>query len=164
MTNTGPISADRLKSFIERIEKLEEEKKAIGGDIRDVYSEAKGTGYDVKTMRKVIQIRRLDPADRDEQEQLLSTYLHALGIVDRIEARAAAGETAREIAAAEGISKSTAHRVSQKARVRDEDAEMGHDPQASGIGGPPACSLSSPSAVEDDLKIPDFLRRQRVAA
>ena len=60
----GPISADRLKSFVERIEKLEEERKAIGGDIRDVYSEAKGVGYDVKTMRKIVSLRKMDAADR----------------------------------------------------------------------------------------------------
>ncbi len=77
----GPISADRLKSFVERIEKLEEERKAISGDIRDVYSEAKGVGYDVKTMRKIISIRKVDAAERDEQEQLLDVYKHALGMV-----------------------------------------------------------------------------------
>ena len=77
----GPISADRLKSFVERIEKLEEERKAIGGDIRDIYSEAKGVGYDVKTMRKIISIRKVDAAERDEQEQLLDVYKHALGMV-----------------------------------------------------------------------------------
>ena len=77
----GPVSADRLKSFVERIEKLEEERKAIGGDIRDVYSEAKGVGYDVKTMRKIISIRKVDAAERDEQEQLLDVYKHALGMV-----------------------------------------------------------------------------------
>ena len=77
----GPISADRLKSFVERIEKLEEERKAIGGDIRDVYSEAKGVGYDIKTMRKIISIRKVDAAERDEQEQLLDVYKHALGMV-----------------------------------------------------------------------------------
>jgi len=57
-TKAGPISADRLKSFVERIEKLEEERKAIGGDIKDVYSEAKGVGYDVKTMRKIVSQAR----------------------------------------------------------------------------------------------------------
>ena len=77
----GPIAADRLKSFVERIEKLEEERKAISGDIRDVYSEAKGVGYDVKTMRKIISIRKVDAAERDEQEQLLDVYKHALGMV-----------------------------------------------------------------------------------
>ena len=75
------ISADRLKSFVERIEKLEEERKAIGGDIRDVYSEAKGVGYDIKTMRKIVSLRGMDAADRAEQETLLDTYKHALGMV-----------------------------------------------------------------------------------
>jgi len=77
----GPISAERLKSFIERVEKLEEERHAIGSDIRDVYSEAKGVGYDVKTMRKVVSLRKMDAADRAEQEALLDTYRHALGMV-----------------------------------------------------------------------------------
>ena len=77
----GPVSADRLKSFIERVEKLEEERAAIGSDIRDVYSEAKGVGYDVKTMRKVVSLRKLDAADRAEQEALLDTYKHALGVI-----------------------------------------------------------------------------------
>ena len=76
----GPVSAERLKSFVERIEKLEEERKAIGGDIRDVYTEAKGVGYDIKTMRKIISIRRMEPADRAEEEALLDTYMHALGM------------------------------------------------------------------------------------
>jgi len=76
----GPISAERLKSFIERIEKLEEEKAAILGDIKDVYSEAKGVGYDVKVMREIVRMRKQDPADRAELETLLDTYKHALGI------------------------------------------------------------------------------------
>jgi uncharacterized protein (UPF0335 family) len=76
----GAISADRLKSFVERIEKLEEERHAIGGDIRDVYSEAKGVGYDVKTMRRLVSLRKMDAAERDEQETLLDTYKHALGM------------------------------------------------------------------------------------
>ncbi len=80
-TKAGPISADRLKSFIERIEKLEEERKAIGGDIKDVYSEAKGVGYDVATMRKIVAIRAKDTADVAEQETLLDVYKHALGML-----------------------------------------------------------------------------------
>lgn len=77
----GPIQADRLKSFIERIEKLEEERTALGGDLRDVYSEAKGVGYDVKTMRKIVGLRKQDAADRDEQDTLLDVYKHALGML-----------------------------------------------------------------------------------
>lgn len=80
-TKAGPISADRLKSFIERIERMEEERKAISGDIRDIYSEAKGVGYDVKTMRRIVQLRKKDAAERDEEEQLLDMYAHALGMV-----------------------------------------------------------------------------------
>ena len=80
-TQAGPISAERLKSFVERIEKIEEERVALGGDLRDIYSEAKGVGYDVKTMRKIISIRKVDAAERDEQEQLLDVYKHALGMV-----------------------------------------------------------------------------------
>lgn len=80
-TKPANISAERLKSFVERIEKLEEERKAIGGDIRDVYSEAKGGGFDVKVMRKVIGLRKMDAADRDEQETMLDVYKQALGMV-----------------------------------------------------------------------------------
>lgn len=75
------VAADRLKSFIERIERLEEEKKGIAGDIRDVYSEAKGTGFDTKTMRQIIKLRRMDSAERDEQEELLDVYKQALGML-----------------------------------------------------------------------------------
>ncbi len=77
----GPVSADRLKSFIERIEKLEEERKALGGDIKDVYSEAKGVGYDVATMRAIVALRAKDAADLAEAETLLDVYKHALGMV-----------------------------------------------------------------------------------
>lgn len=77
--NSGGISEGRLKSFIQRVERLEEEKKGLGQDIREVYSEAKSAGYDPKIMRKVVALRRLDAADRAEQEALIETYLEALG-------------------------------------------------------------------------------------
>jgi uncharacterized protein (UPF0335 family) len=70
----------KLRSFIERIERLEEEKAALTADIREIYSEAKGQGFDAKIMRQVVRIRRLDGAERQEQEALLDTYLAALGI------------------------------------------------------------------------------------
>ena len=73
------ISAQRLKSFIERIERLEEERKALGADIREVYSEAKSTGYDPKIMRQVVKLRKMDASDRQEQESLLQVYLDAVG-------------------------------------------------------------------------------------
>jgi uncharacterized protein (UPF0335 family) len=80
MTGKGGIAADRLKSFIERIERLEEEKAALAADIREVYSEAKGTGFDTKIMRQIIRIRRMDKADRQEQEELLVLYKRALDL------------------------------------------------------------------------------------
>lgn len=77
----GGIAADALKSFIERIERLEEEKKALADDIKDIYAEAKSTGFDVKIMRQIIRLRKLDENDRQEQEALLDVYTHALGMI-----------------------------------------------------------------------------------
>lgn len=77
----GPVSADRLKSIVERIEKLDEEAQAIASDKRDIYSEAKGVGFDVKTLRTIVKLRKQDAADRAEQETLLDTYKHALGML-----------------------------------------------------------------------------------
>lgn len=73
------ISAQRLKSFIERIERLEEEKKNLGTDLKEVYSEAKGGGFDTKIMRQVVRIRKMDKQDRQEQEAILQLYLDAIG-------------------------------------------------------------------------------------
>ena len=73
---------DQLKAFIERIEKLEEEKKAISDDIRDVFAEAKGTGFDVKALRTVLRLRKQDKDERKEHEAILDTYLAALGMLD----------------------------------------------------------------------------------
>jgi uncharacterized protein (UPF0335 family) len=81
MSDTGGLAADRLKSFIERIERLEEEKKNLTADTREVYSEAKSAGFDTKIMRKVVVLRKLDQSERQEQEALLETYLRALGEV-----------------------------------------------------------------------------------
>lgn len=80
MADTGGIAGERLKSFIERIERLEEEKAALAEDIREVYSEAKGNGYDVKIMRQIVRLRKLDTSDRQEQEAILETYMAALGM------------------------------------------------------------------------------------
>ena len=79
-TETGGIAADRLRSLIERIERLEEENKALPSDIRDIFAEAKSAGFDVKIMRAVIKLRKMNAADRDEQEFLLDTYKKALDI------------------------------------------------------------------------------------
>lgn len=76
----GNIAADRLRSLIERIERLEEERKALGSDIKDVFAEAKSAGFDVKVMRQLIRIRKQEPADVEEQETLLDVYRRALGM------------------------------------------------------------------------------------
>ena len=80
------IARDQLRSIIERIERLEEEKQAIADDIKEVYAEAKGNGYDTKTLRAVVRIRKQDSAERQEQEALLDLYLAALGMAVTAEA------------------------------------------------------------------------------
>ena len=76
----GGIAVDRLRSLIERIEHLEEEKAGIASDIRDIYAEAKGAGFDTKVMRAMIKLRKMNAADRDEQEFLTETYRKALDL------------------------------------------------------------------------------------
>lgn len=73
------VAADRLRSFLERIERLEEERAVIAGDIKEVYAEAKGEGYETKILRQIIRLRKMDRAERQEQEALLDLYLSALG-------------------------------------------------------------------------------------
>lgn len=79
-TEIGGLAVDRLRSLIERIERLEEEQKALSSDIRDIFAEAKGAGFDVKIMRTIIKLRKMNAADRDEQETLLETYRRAMDI------------------------------------------------------------------------------------
>ena len=81
MSETGHNSNAQLKSIVERIERLEEEKKAISDDIRDVYVESKGNGLDVKALRKIIALRKLSADDRAEQDAILETYKQALGML-----------------------------------------------------------------------------------
>ena len=76
----GTVAADQLRLFIERIERLEEEKKGMADDIRDVYAEAKANGYDTKTMRQIVRLRRLETHVRQEADALLETYRQALGL------------------------------------------------------------------------------------
>ncbi len=76
----GGIAADRLRSLIERIERLEEERKALGSDIKDIFAEAKSAGFDVKVLRQIIRIRKQEPAEVEEQESLLDVYRRALGM------------------------------------------------------------------------------------
>lgn len=80
-TRSNGLAGDELRQFIERIERLEEEKASIGDDIKDVYGEAKGRGYDTKVMRAIIRIRKQDPGERAEFETILDTYMAALGMV-----------------------------------------------------------------------------------
>ncbi len=80
MADIGGIAADRLRTFVERIERLEEEKAAITADIREVYAEAKGTGFNAKILRQIVRLRRLDQADRREQEAMLELYKRALDL------------------------------------------------------------------------------------
>ena len=77
---SNSIDANHLKAFIERIEKLETEKREIADDIKDVYAEAKGTGYDIKIVRKIVSLRRQDRHKRREEEEILDLYLSALGM------------------------------------------------------------------------------------
>jgi uncharacterized protein (UPF0335 family) len=76
------FAKDHLRAFVERVERLEEEKKVIADDIRDVYAEAKANGFDVKALRSVVRLRKQDINERKEQEAVLETYLHALGMLD----------------------------------------------------------------------------------
>lgn len=80
MSDVGGIAVDRLRSLIERIERLEEEKAGIAGDIRDIFAEAKSAGFDIKTMRTVIKLRKKNASERDEEEYLLETYRRALDL------------------------------------------------------------------------------------
>jgi uncharacterized protein (UPF0335 family) len=75
------FAKDQLKAIVERVERLEEDKKAISDDIRDVYAEAKGNGFDVKSLRVVVRLRKEDVNERKEHEAILETYLHALGMI-----------------------------------------------------------------------------------
>jgi uncharacterized protein (UPF0335 family) len=79
-TDVGGIAADRLRSIVERIERLEEERKALAGDIKDIFAEAKSAGFDVKVVRQIISIRKKEPAEVEEQETLLDLYRRALGM------------------------------------------------------------------------------------
>ena len=91
MADVGGVAGEQLKSFIERIERLEEERRALSGDIKEVYAEAKGTGFEPKIMRQLIKIRKMDKEELDEEESLLDLYKRALGMAPEahLETRAA---------------------------------------------------------------------------
>jgi uncharacterized protein (UPF0335 family) len=75
------FAKDQLRAIIERIERLEEEKKTLSDDVKDIYAEAKGNGYDVKALRTIVRMRKQDANDRQQQETILETYMHALGML-----------------------------------------------------------------------------------
>lgn len=79
-TQVGGIAADRLRSIIERVERLEEERKALAADIKDIFTEAKSAGFDVRTVKQIIRLRKQEPAEIEEQETLLDIYRRALGM------------------------------------------------------------------------------------
>ncbi|UGY14618.1 DUF2312 domain-containing protein [Bradyrhizobium septentrionale] len=80
-TRATTIAKDQLKSIVERVERLIEEKKTISDDISDVYAEAKGNGFDVKALRAIVKLRKLDPIEREAEEAILETYMQALGML-----------------------------------------------------------------------------------
>jgi uncharacterized protein (UPF0335 family) len=82
MSDAHGVARDQLRAFVERIERLEEEKKTIADDIKDVYGEAKGMGFDAKILKKVISLRKKDEQERMEEDAILDTYLHALGMIE----------------------------------------------------------------------------------
>lgn len=77
---TGGVAADRLRSIVDRIERLEEERKALGADIKDIFAEAKSAGFDIKSLKEVLRIRKMDRAAMEEMETLIDVYMHSLGM------------------------------------------------------------------------------------
>ncbi|MEH6474161.1 MAG: DUF2312 domain-containing protein [Sneathiella sp.] len=98
MVDVGGVAGDHLRSYIERIERLEEEKKALADDVKEIFAEAKGTGFDVKAMRAILKFRKMDKAEYQEQEYMVDLYKHALGMLDEMpsETELEAGETSPE--------------------------------------------------------------------
>jgi uncharacterized protein (UPF0335 family) len=82
LSNSGAVNGSHLRAFIERIERMEEEKQAISDDIKEVYAEAKGSGFDVKIIRKIVSLRKQDSEKRKEEETILDLYMNALGMLD----------------------------------------------------------------------------------
>ena len=158
----GPIAGDRLKSFVERIEKMEEERKAIAGDIRDIYAEAKGVGYDVKTVRWVVQERRVDASDRAERDALRDVYQHAL---DTAVGLVRGGLSLREAGRLTGTSKSSIHRALAVPAVSHDADGVITETEESWFPATPADECAeirkAASALTDDDMPPQpaFLRR-----
>ena len=161
-----PVSQGRVKSFLERIERLEEEKAALQGDIKDIYSEAKGVGYDTGTLRWLVRERKIDAADRAERDALRETYLHALGMAVEL---VRDGLSLREAGRITGASKSSIHRAlavpavshdHATGEVHESSGDRSRQPEGEGV------VLPAPSPLDtqpDTLEIPAFLKRGKAA-
>jgi uncharacterized protein (UPF0335 family) len=151
-TQPATVAGQKIKSYVDRVEKLEEDRKAIGGDIRDVYAEAKGNGYDVKTLRWLVQERRVQAVDRDERDALRDTYKHALDMA--VHLVQVEGLSLREAAKRTGTNKSSVHRalavphVSQEPKPEDSnDGITDAAPQRCVDGGSALAVADTPTAV-----------------
>ena len=167
------MSDARLKSIVDRIERLDEEQRSISSDKADIFKEAKSAGYSPKVLRRLLRERRRDVAELEAEEAELAAYRVALGMA--VELVRDHGLSLRDAARKTGTSKSSIHRalavpaVSQKASHDPETGEIetgdGTPPEAPASGT--ACEGApspTPGPIPDDLAIPDFLRRQRATA
>lgn len=170
MTDVGGVTGEHLRSFIERIERLQEEQRAIGADVREVFSEAKAVGFETKVMRRILALRRMDPSTRQELESLEDLYRRAVGLEPMGEEPAIDGRlgkatdlfrrgmTVRAVAAAMGISAATAGRLRQQADAAGllvsrltgtDETETPHDPDTGEIIERDAQSPSSRDVSTD---------------
>jgi uncharacterized protein (UPF0335 family) len=124
MTRFGGVSGDLLRQYIERIERLEEEKRGIMDDIKDVFAEAKSNGFDAKIMRKVISLRKKDASERDEEEAILALYLHALGMLPE-----ETTDVEEEIVPVKG-GKKTSHKPAPAVEEDEEVSELEDEEEA----------------------------------
>jgi uncharacterized protein (UPF0335 family) len=162
MTDAHGVARDQLRAFIERIERLEEEKKSIADDIKDVYGEAKGTGFDTKILREVIKIRKQDRDERAEREAVLDSYLAALGMIEQpgffdgepVQAVPAARQPAMPLRSDGGLSILTKHEDITTAPETAEETSVGtatagphslaaHEPEESAVSHSPATATMS---------------------
>lgn len=164
----GGLNAPRLQSFVERYEKLAEERHAVGGDMKDVLSEAKGVGYDAKTIKWLVGERKIDAADRAERDALRDTYAHALGVA--VELVEVGGLSLRQAASQAGVSKSSLHRalaVPEVSRVEMTAADLSvpfdtpkTPDSAQPANGPEGQKVPQDIRTFDEIAgpLPDFLR------
>ena len=182
------VAKDQLKAFIERVERLEEEKKALSDDIRDVYLEAKGNGFDVKALRTIVRLRKIDAAERAEQEAILETYMHALGMLsdlplgqaaieratkppartvasaapksEQVDLEEAIDEKVRKAAASPAV-RAAVKKLGTPVELTDEERAKGYSAAFIGKDG---TRMSIGIPLPDNGGIPDFLRREKADA